>query len=179
MEQKLTDDQKRLIEQNHNLIYGYLSLNNLNFEDWYDVAVFGLIKAAIKYDNSKGEFSTCAYYWINSCVNKEYRKLNCTKKRIQENNMLSLNNKKYDEDNKDEFINTIPDYDYDISNEVIHNIIYENLIKKCKKDKERQVIELFCQGYSIADIKRITNISRITIKKYQTKAITYLKGELK
>ena len=42
---KLTNDQRKLVEQNHNLIYAFLHTKNLNIEEWYDICAISLCKA--------------------------------------------------------------------------------------------------------------------------------------
>lgn len=56
----LNDMQKKMVEDNHNLIYSFLLKHKLNIEEWYDIAAIGLCKAARCYDGST-EFSTLAY----------------------------------------------------------------------------------------------------------------------
>ena len=77
----MTKEQQKLIEDNHNLIYGVLKEYNLDREDWYDIAAIGLCKAAISYDNSIGEFSTLAYRYIHNEILHEYRRMSTTKRK--------------------------------------------------------------------------------------------------
>lgn len=37
----MTDYQKQLVTDNHNLIYRFLQKEKLNMEDWYDLAAIG------------------------------------------------------------------------------------------------------------------------------------------
>lgn len=58
----------RMVEENHNLIYGFLHKYKLS-EDFYGDAAIGLCKAAQSYDESKGSsFATYAYKCMfNEC----------------------------------------------------------------------------------------------------------------
>lgn len=58
----------RMVEENHNLIYGFLRKYKLG-EDFYGDAAIGLCKAAESYDESKGvSFATYAYKCMfNEC----------------------------------------------------------------------------------------------------------------
>lgn len=58
----------RIVEENHNLIYGFLHKYKLS-EDFYGDAAIGLCKAAQSYDESKGSsFATYAYKCMfNEC----------------------------------------------------------------------------------------------------------------
>lgn len=73
MTQKLNDTQRKLVEDNHNLIYSFLNSHRLSLdadEDWYGTAAIGLCKAALAYDSSKKlKFGTLAYV----CMENEVR----------------------------------------------------------------------------------------------------------
>lgn len=178
MEQKLTDDQKRLIEQNHHLVYSFLNSKHLNVEEWYDVAIFGLIKAAIVFQPEKGKFSTIAYYWMHFYVASEYKQQNLVKKRIQKSNILSLNNTKIYDDKNGEYIDTFEKPVPDISDEVIHKVTCEEIIRSCKKEKEKKVCKMLLEGYNISDIERITKINRPAIYRYRAKLMKYACKEI-
>lgn len=64
----MNDSYKQLIEDNHNLIYGFLHKYNLG-EDYYGDAAIGLCKAAKFYNSDSGNnFSTFAYKCMfNEC----------------------------------------------------------------------------------------------------------------
>lgn len=66
---KLNNEQRKLVEDNHNLIYQYLIDNNLPQDEYYDIAAIGLCKAAIGYDSSKGvTFGTYVYQSIRNNI---------------------------------------------------------------------------------------------------------------
>lgn len=73
MSKTLNDTQRKLVEDNHNLIYSYLHSHNLSLdaiEDWYGTAAIGLCKAALVYDENRGaKFSTLAYI----CMDREVK----------------------------------------------------------------------------------------------------------
>lgn len=68
----LNDMQKKMVEDNHNLIYSFLAKHNLSVEEWYDVAAIGLCKAAQSYDGS-AKFNTLAYKVMFNEVCKVFR----------------------------------------------------------------------------------------------------------
>lgn len=65
MTNALTEEQKKLVEDNHNLIYSYIwkkGLNNNETEDWYGIFAVSLCNAAKLYDPDKGyRFTTLAF----------------------------------------------------------------------------------------------------------------------
>ena len=65
----LTDQQRKLVEDNHNLIYKFATSKNASVEEFYGLFAIGLCKAAMIFDESKGlTFSTLAY----KCMDNEY-----------------------------------------------------------------------------------------------------------
>lgn len=68
---QLNDEQRKLVADNHNLIYQYLIDNNLPQDEYYDIVAIGLCKAALKYDTSKGAFSTYVYKTVRNIINNE------------------------------------------------------------------------------------------------------------
>ena len=71
----LTDEQQKLVEANHNLIYFLLKTYKWTIDKYYDIAAIGLCKAAQRYDESRGvNFSTYAMRVMYNEVIKEIRK---------------------------------------------------------------------------------------------------------
>lgn len=73
----MTAEATVLVEENHNLIYGYLHRMRLSIEEYYDLAAIGLCKAANSFDVSAGyKFSTYAYKCMNNEVLRQMQKEN-------------------------------------------------------------------------------------------------------
>ena len=80
----LNEEQKKMVEDNYNLIYSYANLHNLpldieNYnackpqapfgnEDWFGALATGLCKAAFLYDETKSTFATFAYKCMDTEV---------------------------------------------------------------------------------------------------------------
>ena len=86
---KLTENQSKLVEQNHNLIYGFAKKYNLDIEEWYDILALALCKAALAFDDKKAKFSTLYYLCASQMVEVERRKWR-TQKRIPKESCISL-----------------------------------------------------------------------------------------
>jgi RNA polymerase sigma factor (sigma-70 family) len=86
---KLTENQSKLVEQNHNLIYGFAKKYNLDIEEWYGVLALALCKTALSFDSEKAKFSTLYYLCASQCVEVEKRKER-TQKRIPKESCISL-----------------------------------------------------------------------------------------
>ncbi len=78
MSQMLSEEQQKLVEENHNLIYSFLKSRKLSLdavEDWYGAAAIGLCKAAIAYDKKrKAKFTTFAYLAMETEVRQVMRR---------------------------------------------------------------------------------------------------------
>ena len=71
----LTQEQQKLAEQYHGLIFSFAKEMRLSFEEWYGVLAIALCKAAAFYDPSKGYcFMTTAYLFMRRAVYHEWRK---------------------------------------------------------------------------------------------------------
>ena len=69
----LTDEQREIASENHNIIYKVINDMHLDDEEVYGVAAIGLCKAAANYDENKNiAFSTYAYVSILNTLRKEY-----------------------------------------------------------------------------------------------------------
>ena len=106
----MTEEQKKLAEENHSLIYFYARKDNVSkqdFDDMYGILAIGLCKAARDYDESRGSaFSTVAMgYMLNECRNA-YR---CDKYKNGKLTICSYNNifPLSDDDGTAEYINVI------------------------------------------------------------------------
>ena len=89
----MNDVAKKLVEENHNLIYAYCHKYNLAIEEYYDILAIGLCKAAMSYDrefrNEFIEFSTYAYKCMSNEVYRQWRYISA-KSRIPNNLIGSL-----------------------------------------------------------------------------------------
>lgn len=68
---KLNNEQRKLVEENHNLIYSFLNNQALSIE-WYDVCAIGLCNAALNF-NGATKFSTFAYKCMLNSVRSVMR----------------------------------------------------------------------------------------------------------
>lgn len=69
---KLNTEQKKLVEDNHDLIYGFMTKHKLDFNEWYDICAIGLCKAALTF-NDTTKFSTFAYKCMLNSVRSVMR----------------------------------------------------------------------------------------------------------
>ena len=143
MSVQLTDIQKKLIEDNHNLIYRYAALHKIDVNEYYDVLAIGLCKAAIAYNSDKSQFSTFAYQKMGGEISGVWKKLK------QRNNILSRVQKEY----KVETENI--DYDKIPMREFINQL----------QGLKKQVLLLGIKGLTLDEIAKRTGESKNKISK--------------
>lgn len=96
----LDEKQKKLVEQNHKLIYYTLKKYKLNPEEYYDILAIGLCKAAIAFDPKRSKFSTFAVQVMYNEFLQHDRNENANKRKVNKNT-LSLNHIMRDPQNQD------------------------------------------------------------------------------
>lgn len=144
----MTERQKRLVEENHNLIYFCLKKYDLPENDFYDIAAIGLIKAAKTYKEETTNFSTYAVFCIGNEIKTEYR--NRTLKKVIPSDKLVRADKKIGQ--------SLNDYYTIIQNgneNLEEKVCTEDLIKKITRkldDRRKQVLVMLIDGYNMSDI---------------------------
>lgn len=147
---KLTDEQKKLVEDNHNLIYSYANKKHISAEKWYDVLAIAICKAARTFDSDKGKFSTWAYRFMDNelrtCWNKENKK-----SKIPESFMLSYDatNNNEDVEYNDSYINCFSDIE--AYEDIVQSTMMLDIVNDMN-DIEKRVFELVLSGYMQQEI---------------------------
>lgn len=153
----MTDEQKQLVEQNHNLIYFYLHRHNLSIEDYYDVAAIGLCKAAITFKKDKSEFSTYALTCIKNEVNMIFRKF-FNQRTIPESSVVSIQQKILGGDDNLDLESCISSV-VDVEDEAIANASIKKFIAGIS-DREKMILQLYNAGYGQVEISERVGISQ-------------------
>lgn len=159
----LTIVEQKLVEENHNLIYGFINKRNLNFEEYYDILALSLCRAAKYFDASKGCFSTIANQCMVSDV-ASYMKSLYGKSKIPTSNLIYLD-ASLDEDNDMSVANKIPDGNYYleiyIESDDMYRILYSML-----DEKEKQIAYYKEHGFTEAQIAKKMGCSQPNIHFY-------------
>ena len=154
---KLTEEQKKLVEENHNLIYWFAKKYHVPIEEYYDVLAQGLCMAAYHYDPSKCSFSTYAYLCMNTEMHVEYRKT-LRKSEIPQGNIFHY-------ENAWQLSDLIPTNEK-TENKVIDKISYENLtslLNDILNDKDKEVLTHILNGLTMREIAKIEGTSHQAI----------------
>lgn len=168
----ITDEQRKLAEVNHNLIYDFLFKHHLTIEDWYDLAAIGLCKAAISWDSEKAQFSTYAYRLMLNEVLIEKRK-NRKQSTIPEYKMVYYQDETENNDGDTaSFINLIPSKE-NVEGDVLSEILFSEFENNLK-DKHKKIFALFRQGYKQREICKIVGCSQQQVSRVKKKLEVYL-----
>lgn len=149
---ELTDSQRLLVEENHNLIYGYANKKNLNVYEYYDILAIGLCKAASAYDSSKGSFSNFAYFVMENEVKYYWRKITNASALPYD---LVLSYDSYVRESECAYIETIPAKNDDISFQARYNELLSKMT-----DEEKTFCQLIMNGMRHADVMDVMGITR-------------------
>lgn len=155
----LTSTQQKLVEDNHNLIYGAAHKHKINLDEYYDVLAIGLCKAAMQYDESRGQFSTFAYQTMLS----EYfgvLRHNKIARAVPENAIVSMNVQiDNGSENPISFADMIPAND-DMEGNIVSKDYVEFLCNKLQSNRIKIIVTLLADGMTQADIAENLGVSR-------------------
>ena len=152
---KITEKQKQLVEDNHNLIYALLNQYHFSIEEYYDLAAIGLCKAAMTFNDTVANFSTYAYKCMYSIIVCELRKSN-RDKRIPKNQILYYEAEVKDgKGDRASFINHISSNE-NLENDVLLKVVLEKYMSKLD-DRGKEILNLLRSGYSQREICKMLN----------------------
>ena len=172
----MTEQQKQLITENHNLIYSFLNKYNLDVEEYYDLAAIGLCRAAKSYQHTNSRFSTYAYRCMfNIIANELKRKENVSV--IPEHLVVSYNNTiKNEEDDMVEYLEYIPS-DFDLGYSSTNKVTIISYIEKLSlSERDLLILRLLIEGYTLIEIGKMINCDRSTVARVRKKIVDKLKG---
>ena len=153
---KLTDEQHDFAEQNHNLVIQYLHAKGLSEDDYYDIAVFGYLRAVqIYHENPELQnysFRTIAYKKMYATIWNHFKSQRAAKRNAV---VCSLNTPFADGLAFSEHIasDTPAVYEYAEIREAWETA------KAAATPKQMQVLELRAQGYTNREIGEIYHLS--------------------
>ena len=146
----MTEEQKKLVEDNHNLIYFVLHKHNLPIDEYYDILAISLCKSGIHYDENKSKFSTFAVYNMEQDLKMEFRRNDALKRSKYET--ISYNTPVQGVD-KLELGDMISN-----NSDILDYIILIDFKKFT--EKEKKLLNLINCGYTQKEIGNIMKISQ-------------------
>lgn len=147
--------------EHHGLVYSFLRQNGLPEDEYYDIAVFGYLRAILRYDASRKlrryEFSTIAWLNMRQSITAYHR----AEARRQQSERR--------------YLETARQQRADPLEEVEYNILLHELASAAKSHQYR-VAELRLQGYSVAEIAETQGITPYNVRNLIKDLLqTYLK----
>lgn len=160
---KLTEEQKKLVEDNHNLIYFVLRRFNWNIMRYYDIAAYALCRAAMSYNpNNEIKFST---YAVKSIVYNIWRERKKEKSYANKYHAVSLDQivrgNNTSETFAESYLNNLSDNGNCI--EQCYTDIYLDDVFARINEKDRTVLRLKLLNYSGLEIAKLLNVSHQSI----------------
>lgn len=176
----LTDEQRKLVEDNTGLAYEFVHRKGFTygyeFEDAVQIALLGLIYAAMTFKESKSKFSTYAFFAMQSQFNIEYRKI----KRQKESGIINVSLSEPITENEELSVEDVVVVEHQDSIENIETVIaikdaYEKL-----NDKEKQVISMIFYAKekeaNQRSVAKKLGVSQSFVSRTVKKFKEYLKG---
>ena len=148
---KLTDNESQLVSDNHNLIYWYARLKNLDIDEWYDILAIELCETIQRYNSDKGKLSSFFMLRANNRVSNEFRLNNRLKRK---GDTVSLD----DDEHK---LHVWDKYSTFSENDYIEQIRNDKSIDSVTKE----IIIYKLKGHTQVEISTILNIQQPRISK--------------
>lgn len=151
----LTDREKQFAEDNHDLVYSFLKRHRYSIEEYYNVVIFGYLKAVQVYlrikDLQQYDFHIVAWQYMRSEMGNHHRAENCSKRKPEQPTAsLDAN---YTEDTN--LYNSVADVSADVA---ILAFELEEDLEKVLSDKQKDILQLKVKGYSNKEVYLILKL---------------------
>lgn len=173
--ERLTDSEKKFAEENHNLVYGFLHRYKYSIDDFYNVVIFGYLKAVQIYSRrkdlqSKYDFPFIAWQYMRSEIGNHFQKEN-TQKRKPTESVISLDAEYQDMEN---FYNAVGGKSAE--DDVMEKILFADIMNSLS-EVQRKIAELKIKGYDNKEVYLFLEIPSSTYYK-EMQRIKYVMDEL-
>lgn len=177
----MTEEQKLLVENNHNLIYFMIHKMNESVEEYYDLAAIALCKAAISYQSDNGSFSNYACRCIRNEILLDHRARMMPKRWMNEY-LISYDAPSVvqNEDGEESILlDQLKSFE-SVENEALSRIMYLEVVAELGKT-DSKVLKFFEMGLKqreIAEIMGVTqaNVSRVKRRVEKMLCCDWLEG---
>ena len=162
----MTAVESRFLEKYHDIVYQFLKSEKLSIEDYYDVVIFGYLKAVRDYHRKESaqrySFRAVAYRSMKDCVYKHWR-AEGTQKRKPEHGIVSLDYDLNDGEGKETPLhdliadrrNGIDDFETVCMMGNVVDALEDGGYKEAKK-----ILKMLLEGYKETEIRRELQISK-------------------
>ena len=167
---KLTDTQRQIAEDSHNLIYRFLWQNHLDVDEWYGIIAIGYLKAVLRFDPSRGKLSTIAFLEMKGAYVREINRRNRLKRK---ESCISIHSPICDGANI-EIGDLLPD-PYDLADQCASRVDLEAALKKLTSD-QRRILSMALDGVYQSDIAIVMKTRQETISRILRKTVRQVTG---
>lgn len=143
---KLTDKERQLVEENHNLIYAFLHEKQLDKTEYYGLIAESLCKAVMNWNKDRGALSTLFYRVANRDLYTHWRNQNVQKRRNE---------------GEVKFEDLYFELNYNLENEVLMKEIIEGILNS----EYAEIFNLRLQGLTQTEIADIIGVSQVEISR--------------
>ena len=152
----LTDQQRALAEANHHLVYAFLKEYQLPESEYYDVVVFGLLKAAQDYCEKRRlkryRFSTVAWKKME-CAWKDHQRYLAAQK--ADLSAVSIHDPISEEENAKRWEDVLHDSGAPLNAMLAELALHDLAISP----KERRILQMKCSGEKMHDIAKAEGLT--------------------
>lgn len=154
----LTDFERNFASENHNLVYGFLRRYGYNLENYYDVVIFGFLKAVQIYNRredlrSKYDFAFISWQYMRSEIGNHMRTQGAKKRKPGET-VISLDADYGEEENLHDRIGK-----NDPELEAVEAELLSEFLDSVS-DRQRKIAEMRMCGYGSSEIYSKLGISQ-------------------
>lgn len=177
----MTDDQRRLVEENIGLVWDSIKKyvkSAIGDDDVYQIGCIGLIKAAKTYDASRSLFATFAVRCIVSEIYKYFRHQRSVKETMNYK-ALHLDDVVYKHESKDiTLLDAIELRKRSGEDEVFTNALIQevmSVLSALPDVQYKSFLMYYIQGFNQPEIARMLDTSQVQISRHLSRATKRLK----
>ena len=159
--ENFTEEEKRLAEENHNLVYAYLHTYGYSVEDFYSIVIFGYLKGIQVYCRREDlrDMSFVCWQYMRSEMENHF-KTETRQKRKPIESILSLDAEYTDDaENLHDCVGGKT-----LEEEVLEEEAVSELLKKLS-EVQRKIIEMKMDGYGNKEIFLLLEMPKTTFYK--------------
>lgn len=161
--EKLTAIERKLAEENHNLIYAFLSKGKYSIEDYYNIVVFGYLKGIQVYcrrADLQGKYKLSVIVWnYMKAEISNYFKTESAQKRTTEETILSFDTEGAETESLYNLIGG-----KSAESDVLESIFAEGILKNLT-ETQRKIICIKAEGYNNTEACKLLEIASSTLYK--------------
>lgn len=159
---RLTPEQQKLVEENHNLIYSVLHRKGWSISDYYDVSAWALCMASRCFNPSRGvRFSTYAVRAIQTAVMNEMRK---ERRHMPKERLVSFDELFTDSDGHEANLHNIIEDIANSEENMLHNY-HANDVLGSLATNDKKILKLYASGFTQVEIGQMVGLSQAQVSR--------------